>query len=56
MLRQMLEVDEVGGSLDDLWGIGWIVDWLPFVNSYRTLCLAPTTALRKVFEDLRRTA
>lgn len=27
--------------------------WLPFVDTYRTLCLAPPPALRQVFDDAR---
>jgi len=27
--------------------------WLPFVDTYRTLCLTPTTGLRKILEGLR---
>ncbi len=31
-------------------GGGW--RWLPFVNTYRTLCLAPTTEIERLFRDL----
>jgi hypothetical protein len=27
--------------------------WLPIVDAYRTICIAPTPAIRAVFESLR---
>jgi hypothetical protein len=27
--------------------------WLPFLNTYRTMCLAPSTDFRRVLEDVR---
>ena len=30
----------------------WYEFWLPFVDTYRTLCKAPDPALRRVFEDV----
>ncbi len=27
--------------------------WLPFVDTYRTLCLAPDPQLKRVFEEIR---
>jgi hypothetical protein len=32
------------------------LDWLRFVESYRTLCLAPPPEVKAVFEDLRHLA
>jgi hypothetical protein len=29
-------------------------DWLPFVRALRALCMAPTAALKPMFEQLRR--
>jgi hypothetical protein len=28
--------------------------WLAFLGTYRTLCVAPDSAFRRVFEELRR--
>src|SRR5262245_43394006 len=28
-------------------------EWLPFLDTYRTMCLAPEPALRRIFEDIR---
>ena len=28
-------------------------NWLPFVDTYRTLCLAPDPQLKRVFEEIR---
>jgi hypothetical protein len=33
---------------------GPFVFWLPFVNSYRTLCIAPTPTLKAVFNGIRQ--
>ena len=27
--------------------------WLPFLNTYRTMCLTPTPVFRRLFEDVR---
>ena len=32
---------------------GLIVRWLPFVDTYRTLCLAPPPTLKAVFDGVR---
>lgn len=28
-------------------------DWLPFLNAYRTMCLAPEPDFRRVLEEIR---
>lgn len=29
------------------------VDWLPFLNTYRTMCVAPEPDFRRLLEDIR---
>jgi hypothetical protein len=29
------------------------ISWLPFLNTYRTICLAPEPAFRQILEDIR---
>jgi hypothetical protein len=29
------------------------VDWLPFLKTYRTMCLAPKPEFRRVLEEIR---
>jgi len=31
-----------------------LADWVPFVNTYRTMCLAPKPEFRRVLEDVRQ--
>ena len=31
-----------------------LADWVPFVNTYRTMCLAPKPEIRRVLEDVRQ--
>jgi hypothetical protein len=28
-------------------------EWLPFLNSYRTLCMVPTPEMRAILQDFR---
>lgn len=28
-------------------------DWLPFLNTYRTMCIAPEPGFKRVLEDIR---
>jgi hypothetical protein len=29
-------------------------DWLPFLNTYRTMCIAPEPAFKRVLENIRQ--
>jgi hypothetical protein len=33
--------------------ISFELDWLPFLNTYRTMCRAPEPAFRQILEDVR---
>jgi len=32
---------------------GWEAFWLPFLNTYRTMCVAPEPDFRRLLEDIR---
>lgn len=34
--------------------LGELSRWLPFLDAYRTLCMAPREEVRRVFEGLQR--
>jgi len=47
----------VAGSSAKTAGFGvpsFVPKWLAFLDTYRTLCLAPTMEIREVFEQLRK--
>src|SRR5262245_21510451 len=37
----------------DLFDLGRATGWLPFLDTYRTMCFAPDPAFRRVLEEIR---
>lgn len=37
---------------EPLFGSSGLKKWLPFINTYRTLCLMPPSAVTRVFDEV----
>ena len=52
--KDVLEECVIGGAKPTGAVRSSVRDWLPFLNTYRTMCLAPKPEFRRVLEEIRQ--